>query len=1220
MTGTSKSILGDGFEFSNLIISGTITSTGDILVSGNLTTNNTYTASSGTLTMDGSSKVISGSTAPTFSGLTIDGTITTSNNFNITGNLSVSNSGSLTAYSGTATFNGTSFLSGIANLYNVTINSTRTLTLGSSSVLGIANTFTKTGTLNVTSIKPNTVEYNGSGAQTVVGTTYHNLRLANGGTKTPSAATTVNNDFTINSGVTFNGSSFVFSLYRHWNNLGTFTASTSDVQLRGTNAATITGATTFNTFTVNKSSQNVRITLANNVTASSVIMTAGNMRTGSNSITTTGTRTGTGIIIGTVIHNHSFTNGTPYAFEGPNNLITFTNPSGIGSVTVTTLLGEIADFDPAVECVTREYQISISSGTYTNATFRMHYENNELNAFSEPFLSQYRHNTGIVWDSLGFTSRDTGANYVELTGITALPGRYTGSGVRNLVRWNGSVSSAWNNASNWTTISGASMSNRVPNSTDAAQIGYGSFTNQPNVTTNQTISVLRFGDVQTSTLTVGSGGTLSTLGSMRGQWSSSMSHTIDVTTGTLNAGTDLTLSDGVSGHDIALQVGSGTVDVNFDLTEKASSSIVFTGSGTLNIFGDFLYTAGTFTGGSGTVVYKGGSSQSVAPVVYNNLTFDKTTEAASFNSPTHVNGNLLLSTDGEINVFDSLTVVGNITINDASTLINDNSVITVGGNWTTNSSYLSNNGTTIFNGSGAQTVNANFFTNFIVNKSAGTLSTSGDLSIDGDLSVLNGTLDLGTNLADRVNTGGILTIDSGAVLKIAGANNFPAKYTTRNLDANSTVIYDGTSAQSIRTLTYGHLEVSNGGSNAKTVLGNIRVNGNLTINSGATFNPDINTINLYGNLVNSGTFTPATSTLTLNGVSKTITGTTTLNNLSVINGSYTVVSGTISMSGDLTVQSTGSLNFGTNTAILDGDLTNAGTLISGGIATFTGTRVQTLQLLNAISSSSTGVVNFNGTVSPVINSTSSPTFATVNINNTGGITASVPWTVYFNFNVASGASFDGGPLTHTFYGNFTNNGTVLSSGNLKFSPGAPFSASGAIKLDGVAFTSTGAIEFAGTAPITITDANPSLNIVIISNTHSSGVTAPSSWTIAEELRVTNGATFYAGATTQTINGSILNNGTIEGQTSTFFFDCAANEINGLGTNNFYTVEIDAAGDLTLNSDIYVNRNFILDGAFSGDGQSVIFTGTTTSTISGSAGSVAFGDLESENGGKYYNFK
>jgi len=1209
MSGASKTISGNGFSFSNLLITGNTTTAADFYITGNFTNNGTFSASAGMVTMSGASKTISGSATPVFYALSILGSISTAVNFTLLSNLAVASNASLTATAGTAIFNGTSNLSGTANLYNVTINATKSLVLGSTSILGVASVLTPTGTLDVTTIKPNTVNYNGSGAQNITGTTYHNLDLSTGGTKTAAAAITVNNDFTINTGVTFNASTFVFSLYRHWNNYGTFAASSSDVQLRGNNAASITGLSTFNTFTVNKSSQAIKITLENNITAAGIIMTTGNMATGTNSITTTGGRSGNGIILGTVVHNHTFANATAYAFEGPNNLVTFTNPSGISSVTMTTKIGEIADFDPAIESLTREYEISVNSGTYTSALLRLHYENNELNAFSEPFLSVYKFNSGILWDSLGFSGRDTAANYVQQSGIAVLPGRYTGSGIRNIVRWNGSVSSNWNTAANWTTISGTSMANRVPNSTDAAQIGAATFTNQPTISSTQQVSILRFGSAQAVTLTISSG-SLTSGGSVRGQWSTSRSHVLDVSSGALVCGTDLLLSDGVSGHDIELKIGSGTATTNYHLKQSSTGAINFTGSGSLVIKGDYIYTAGSFTRGTGTVVYSGGEAQVVAPLTYYHLSFTKTTERATFNSAATVNGNLSLSVGGEVMVSQPLTVVGNITIGASTTFIENNTNIMLGGNWSNSGTFISGSGAVRFNGSGSQSVNPTSFNTLQVYKPSGTLTLSGNISIEGDLTINSGTLDIGTYLADRNIEGGVFSMDSTATLKIAGANNLPDNFLINTLHAYSNVEYNGTIAQNIRKITYGHLIFSNGTTNAKSMTGNMRVNGNFTINSGSTFNADIHSMDLYGNFVNNGTFTAGTGSIVLNGVSKTITGSTTFNNISLVNGSYTVSTGTTSISGNLYIQSTGYLNFGSNNTSLDGDLFNAGSLISNGTATFTGTRVQTLQLLNSISSSSTGIINFNGTVSPIVNSTSSPSYATVNINNTGGVSASVPWFVYFAFNIASGATFNGGALTHTIYGSFTNNGTVTSSGLMKFTPGAPYSASATIRLDGTAFTSTGEVEFGGTAPITILQNNPTLNVVSISNTNVAGVTAPGSWTIGDEFRVSAGATFNAGSgTNHLFKGSLLNNGTFDGQTSTVRFDGSPVEINGVNLATFNNLTILSTGDLTLNKSIYVKSNLVVDGLFAAEGRVVIFTGSTASVISGSGGTVYLGDME-----------
>ena len=1208
MSGSSKTLSGNGLTFNNLIVNGSVSSAANMSVNGNLTTNGALTASAGSILMRSRSGQISGSVSPTFYMLEIEGNISTALGFTMLSNLSVSASGSLTASAGNVAFNGSSTLNGIANLYDVTINATRTLALGSSSVLGINNTFTRTGTFDVTTFVPNTVNFNRTGNQSIPSANFHNLIVSGSGIKTTSGAITVNNDITIQSGVTLDASSFTHSIYRHWNNLGSFTASTSDIQLRGSNSANLTGVSTFNTLTVNKSSAQVRVYLLNNVSAASVVMTSGKMYTGSNSITTTGSRTGNGIIIGTVVHDHAFVNATPYAFEGPNNLITFNNPSGINQVTVTSKLGEISDFDPAIESVNREYEISISSGTYSSAILRYHYENNELNAFAEPFLSIYKHNTGTTWDSIGFVSRDTAANFVEMSGISALDGRFSASGIRNIVRWNGSVSTDWNDSMNWTTISGSNMNRRVPTVTDAAQIGYAAFANQPIVAASNLVSVLRLGSTQSVHLTINSGA-LSSSGSIRGQWDAAQSHIIETLNGALFAGTDLSLSDGNTGHDIHLKIASGGVTVSDDMIQSGSGMVSFTGIGSLNLLGNYIYTSGTFNAGSGTVVYSGSNTQTIADVVYNNLTLSKSGSVASISSTINVLGNLNLNMGGELQVLDSLNVAGNLTIGASTLLELENSVLSLGGNFQMNGAFVSNSSKVRFTGNGAQSCGAVTFNQLEVDKPAGTLSLAGNVSITGDFKLINGALDLDTFRLDRGFEGGNFSLDSNATLYVAGSSHFPARFLSNTLHAASTVIYDGEQAQYIRNITYGNLTLQNGGSNTKSLLGNMRINGDFDIQAGASFEPDIYSVNLFGNFSNSGTFLPGSSTMTLNGATKTISGTTTFNNLSVLEGAYTVSTGTITMNGDLYVESTGSLNFGNNAAILDGDLTNKGTLISNGTATFTGTRVQTFQLLNAISSTSTGVINFNGTVEPVINSSSSPSFATVNINNTAGISASVPWNVYVSFNVAPGATFNGGPLTHTFYGNFTNNGTLNSDGLIRFTPGAPFSASAAVKLDGTLFNSSGAVEFGGTAPISITQTAPVLNVVRITNTHSGGVSAPGSWNIADELRIGVGALFNAGTlTTHVVSGSLINDGTLDGQGSVFKFDGSPSEINGTGLTNFNHFEIATGADLALSTSINVSRDFTADGVFNGNGGTVVFNGTAVSAINGTALPLEFGDL------------
>jgi hypothetical protein len=992
------------------------------------------------------------------------------------------------------------------------------------------------------------------------------------------------------------------------------------VQLRGSNAANITGVTSFYNLTVNKTSTAIWITLLNTITiTNNLTLTQGNMQTGSNVLIITGIRlgTGTGVIIGTITQNHAFTNGTAYYFEGPNNIITFTSPSaGLTSVTVTITLGEIADFDPLIECIFREYAISIPAGTYTSANLRFHYEDNELNAFDEPFLEFFKFNSGTSWDNLGVTTRNAASNYAEKTGIVAgVTGRWTLSGQRNVVRWNGGVSGAWANAANWTTISGSNMSNRVPLSTDAVEIGQAAFVNSPVITANQTINVLRFGSVQAGTLTISSN-SLTVAGSIRGNWTSSKSHIVDVGSGSLTVGSDFILSDGVSGHDIQLKIGSGSATIANDLRQKATSSINFTGNGTLTVGGDFDYTSGSFTCGSGTVAYTGTRGQVVAPVIYNNLSFTKSTERAVIQTPTIVNGNLTTTTGGELEVADTLTVLGNITIGAGNNLIETGGRINIGGNWTTNGAFTVGNGSVNFDGSGNQTVNANIFNTILVNKTAGTLSLTGNITLNSDLTLTAGTLNLSTYTADRSNPGGILTLYAGTNMKVEGANNFPNNYITNALNATSTVEYNGTIAQNVVAIDYGNLTFSNGDVLPKTLLGNIFINGDLLINSGATVEPDVNTLTLNGNMIHNGVFNPSSSTFRLTGNTKTISGTSplTVNNLTSPGGSYTISNSVLTIAGNLFVDvAPSSIDVGNSTVTIDGDFTNKGSITSSGILNFSGTRLQTISLIGALVSSSTGVVNFNGNVVPITNSTSSPSFYTVNINNTGGaISPSQPWTVVLACNIASGAILDLGSLTHTFLGNFTNNGTVLSEGRLRFTPLVPpFPTSGTITLQasGASFISSGEVEFGGSGTLTLLGTAPTLSYVSITNTNVTGVTPSTDWVINQDLYIAAGAEFKGGTgLNHTITENLTNNGTLSGGTSTITFNGAASSIEGLGTTTFNNLTIETGADLTLNQSINISKNFVNNGTFTATGRTVSFTGSGASTISGATSPVVFDDF------------
>ncbi|MFA6057553.1 MAG: T9SS type A sorting domain-containing protein [Taibaiella sp.] len=1157
MSGTTKTISGSGISLDNLTVSGSVSTSTLLVLTGNLSVSGSFT-STGTVTMSGTSKTISGAGTIIFATLFATGSITADANFSVSSGLVVN--GSLSASAGTATFTGTSTLSGTPNLFSINIDGT-SLQLSANSILGIANAMTITaGNLNVTSTIPNTVNFNGTGAQNINAITYCNLVLSNGNTKTAAGAITTTNDLTIGTGTTLDPSFNTLSIYGDWINNGTFVPATSTVQFLGPAVAYLTGATTFNILTSNTSNATTQLFLNSNISVATLNVTNGIIVTGSNTITITGTRTGPGFIYGNIQRTHAFTTGVPYAFEGPENTITFSSVSSVNSVTVSVVQGGIGDF-PFSGSISRVYNVTVPSGIYT-ATLRLHYEGDELNGNSESSMGLWRYD-GSAWGSIGKTANSTTSNYVEQSGLTNITNRWTCSDDGNVVQWNGSVSADWNTAANWTVIQGSASA--PPSATDIVNLGTITFINQPTISNTVNVKNINFGSAQAVTLSMASGGSL-TSGDINGTWSSNVIHTINANNQSITINGDLNLSDGTNGHAIDLNIGTGTVTVAGSLSEAGQADISFSGNGVLNIAEDFHYESGVFTAGNGTVIYNGLADQHIAHIDYNHLTLNKGGGIVIVDSIVNIAGDLLISS-GELDNSSIINIAGNVTIASGATL-QSSYMLHVGGNWVNNGNYVATGAHVIFNGTGTQTISATTFNNLVINKPVGsTAELTGNVALNGDLTITSGAFDIKSFICDRNVPGGAITLaDSGTF--IIGGNNPPMNFTSGSIANSSTVILDGTVPQTIvGGIDYGNIILRNTG--AKTLSTSLTLNGNLTIESGATLNADSNTITLRGNWTNSGTFIPSTGTVVCAGSAKNLTGNTTFNHVTVT-GSYTLL-GDMTFNGLLNITSTGSFSAGgTVLTTMNGDLINSGVLYTLGTTTFTGNVVQTLSLINAITTVALRV-NFNGSVSPVLNSTSVPQFGYLTINNTGGVHPSVGWTILYSLTVGSGATFGGGSSTHNILGAVTNNGTISSSGTLNFIP------SSAVPVNlGSNFSSTGTVNFGGAGAMTLSGTPVSFHDVIISNTNVAGITPSSDWTLTNNLLVNSGATLNAGNHSLLVGGNITSSGTINSGTSTF-------TLNGSGTQNISTASAfnnltinKASGLTTLSSNVTVNGilNFI----------------------------------------------
>lgn len=1180
MSGAGTTITGTGISIDNLVIAatGTVTTPAWFTISGNLTVNTSgsFTASS-IITMTGTTKTISGGGTIALGTLMVSGTVTTASNFSIATALTVT--GSLTASAGTATFTGTSTLSGTANLFNTTINGT-SLQLTANAVLGVANALTlTTGTLNVTSSIPNTVNFNGTGAQTINGISYNNLILSNGGTKTAAAtAFTAFNNFTIATGTTFVPGTATHVIGGDWLNNGTFTTGTSTIRFNAGKTVNITGATTFSTLIIDNTTNSIPVLLQSNVSVATVNMLTGMIQTGVNTLTITTTRTGNGIILGTITRTHPFAAGTAYAFEGPNNLITLNLALGSGSITVKVELGPVSDF-PSGGSISRQYTITAPAGVLAG-TVRLHYEDNELNGANETTMNMWR-NTSGTWSSAGRNSGNATTNYVELViALVGIDGRYTLSDNPSVVSWKGGTSSDWNLPANWTPA-------RVPGTTDIAALGTTTFTNQPTISTAANVKNINFGSVQAVTLNMAAGGSL-TSGDIRGIWTANAIHTFNVNNQNVTVNGDLALSDGTASHVINLGIGTGSLTVNGSFTQSGNASTVFSGAGTLSILNNFNYTNGTFTPGTGTVIYNGTASQTVGNVTYNNLTINKTSSIASINNALTIGGNLSVSS-GELDNFAALIITGNVNVASGS-IFKNTGTMTVNGNWTNGGTYNDTGGSVSFTGGNAQSISASTFNNLTINKTVGSTATlTGNAGISGDLNLTSGTLDIQSFTANRTASGGTTTVAAAATLILA-ANNLPANFSAYTIASGSTTIFNGTGAQGITQagIVFGNLIFRNAG--VKTLSTGIGVLNDLTIETGATVDGTSQNINLAGSWTNNGTFTPGTSTVLFTGTGN-IAGVTTFNK-ATISGTYAQTGSMVTYNDLLTITNTGTISGAAGiTTVLISDLVNRGTLNTSGTTTFTGTKVQTLSLINATTFAA--IVNFNGTVSPLLNSTSAPQFSTLNINNTGGVTPSVGWSIGTALNTGTGATFFAGPYTHNILGNLTNNGTITSSGTMNFAP------AGAAALNmGTTFTSTGTVTFGGSGAITLSGTPVSFANVIVSNTNAAGITPSSNWPVTNNFTIAGGATFSGGSFTHTVGCNILNNGTMLPGTSTFILNQTNNQTISNGVFNNLTVN-KSSGTVTLLSNATATGTLTFTTGKITTG-SYYFGLSATGTVSGAA--------------------
>jgi CSLREA domain-containing protein len=400
----------------------------NINVSGNWANTGTFTAGSGTVTLNGAgnNQTLTGTT--TFNNLTS----------NHTGLGSVDASTSSLTVSGLMRVQAGTFTSA-STFNNVQIDSGATLAGTNGTIMNVAGNWTNNGTFTANG---NTVNFNGGGAQnlggSVVAQVFNNFSVTKtGGTLAVIASTTaldINGDVTLTSGTFAAGTAVGISVAGNWTNNGaTFTPGTGTVTFDGAAGQTISGttATTFNNLT-NGDPGGISMNNDNTV--------GGTLALGTNDITVANTRTlsqtsatastGTGDVIGSVKRTNTTTLGTAYTFGNPNNRITTNAGTAPTDITVNLVKAVPSGGMPFPTAVQRTYTVTPTGGSGLSATVRLHYLDGELNGNTEAGLGLFRFN-GTDWVRLGSSTADTAANWVELTGVTQFSAWTLSSGKNN---------------------------------------------------------------------------------------------------------------------------------------------------------------------------------------------------------------------------------------------------------------------------------------------------------------------------------------------------------------------------------------------------------------------------------------------------------------------------------------------------------------------------------------------------------------------------------------------------------------------------------------------------------------------------------------------------------------------------------------------------------------------------------------------------------------------
>ncbi|MDE3057159.1 MAG: hypothetical protein KGJ59_04300, partial [Bacteroidota bacterium] len=888
--GGSIAVSGGTLNFTNLTIdsNATVSSAASFGINGTLQGNSGATfAPAGTITMNGGS-TISNTGTLTFSTLSIAGSVTANTSFRISGTLSVGASGNLSPASGTITVLGTSTIANSGVLKFATLVDSGTVTTSSNFAIDTALIVGASGSATASA---GTITMNGgSSIQNSGSLTFYNLTCAAGSAVTSSSNFSVSGILSVASSATFNPTGTVTM-----NSGASFTISGTDTLKNVTIAGgTVTGNTNISVKGV--LTLNGTLSMGANTLWMDSSAAASGSGDVSGNVNRTVMATGVSYSFGNQYTTITFASGTPptsltvditigTAPTGKTDgilrkyAITESGGSGYSATLRLHYLDAELNGNTASSLTVWEK----ISGVYSNQGKT---NSDQVNKWVEKsgFSSLGTNWTLANQPAAGFTTSASGSWSVGATwgnpGNNVEGSGYPGPTDIATINNNLTVTLDGNRSVYQLKITGSSVANGTSTlniGSYSLNIGGGGITlTQGN--TNSRIAQL----IDTS-------GILTVDGDITFTASSAAAAVVDMSAGagTLNLSGNLTLNTVGTfnmGTSSAINFNGSTINQIVNVTNFTYANVVFNNTSssgatigaaitTTNVTGNIEVQSGTFSNGGFAIAGNAGKSFAVDSAAVFKLTgtsgfptgFSTTTlhqsstveYAGGTQTLSNLSyGNLTLSGSGTKTIASALSVAGTFTyscsvasslsstvgqdltansfvMNSGTFSDNGRNIIVTGTGgivWVKNGGTFNATGKVKFIGASPQIGVSNFDTLEIA---AGTATAAGILTPT-HFVLTSGTFDP-SSYGHTITTN--FTLAAGTTLLVRGAE-FVTNYSKvpTQIDPSSTIEYSSSSAQTISpSPTYGNLVLAGGGSNAKTAGGNLKIAGNMTINSGATF-------------------------------------------------------------------------------------------------------------------------------------------------------------------------------------------------------------------------------------------------------------------------------------------------------------------------------------------------------------------------------------------------